>query len=109
MYKRHPVLFTSIAVPTAIVASLGVSLLLLLGYDASTYADKHLDTVAVSPLALDPERGGKKNLKVAKVLVDDEDEQCVASSKKQRLVVVGGGWGVSCGSLGSLSGLKEAD
>ena len=60
MYKRHPILFTSIAVPSVIAASLGVSLLLLLGYDASTYSDRHLDKVAVSSLALDPERGSRR-------------------------------------------------
>lgn len=95
IYRRHPILFASVAVPTVIVASLGVALLALLGYDASTYHEKHLDKVAVSPLALMPERGGKKGLKVAKVLVDDEDQGKDVSAGKQRLVVVGGGWGVS--------------
>jgi NADH dehydrogenase len=51
----------------------------------------------VDPLALRPERGGKKNLKVATVLMDDQDERMIASSGegKKKLVIVGGGWGVS--------------
>ena len=35
-------------------------------------------SVLVNPLALQPERGGAKNLKIARVLVDDE--QCQAST-----------------------------
>lgn len=95
LYRRRPLLFGLLATPVLVTGSLGVCLLGLLGYDASTYADKHLDKVAVNPLALLPTRGGKKNLKVAEALVDDEDEGRRISSKKQRLVVVGGGWGVS--------------
>lgn len=95
LYRRRPLLFSLLAVPTVITASLGIVLIGLLGYDASTYADKDLDKVQVNPLALLPARGGKKNLKVAEALVDDEDEGRRLSSKKQRLVVVGGGWGVS--------------
>jgi hypothetical protein len=56
--------------------------------------------VAVDPLALMPERGGKKGLKVAKVLLDDPAED-VKSGKKQRMVIVGGGWGVSTAILSS--------
>lgn len=85
----------AIAMPTAFCLSMGVGLAGLLAWDASTYSDRHIDRVPVDPLAVTPERGGKKNLKVAKVLVDDSDEKCVKSSKVQRLVIVGGGWGVS--------------
>jgi hypothetical protein len=64
-------------------------------HDAFTYSDKHLDRVPVSPLALNPERGGPKNLPIVKVMVDDEeDEENVRIAEKPRLVIVGGGWGV---------------
>lgn len=104
-YKRRPILFTAIASPVVITASLGLSLLALFAYDASTYQHKHLNRVNVSEMAVEPERGGKKGLKVAKALVDDEDERTAASKGKKRLVIVGGGWGVSASAVmaGSLS------
>ena len=70
-----------------------------MAYDASTYSERKVKRVEVDPLALKPERGGKKNLKVAVVLLDDSDESRRASGKKQRLVIVGGGWGVSASSV----------
>jgi len=64
-------------------------------HDAFTYTDRHVDRVPVSPMALHPERGGPKNLPIAKVLVDDDDdEENKLLSSKPKLVVVGGGWGV---------------
>ena len=80
-----------------VTASLGVTLLVLLGYDASTYGHSTENDHPIDPLALKPERGGKKNLKVASVLMDDQDERMIASSGegKKKLVIVGGGWGVS--------------
>ena len=60
----------------------------------SSYREQHLDRVPVDPMALNPKRGGPKNLKIAEALVDDGDERCKESSTgKQRLVIVGGGWG----------------
>ena len=50
--------------------------------------------VLVNPLALNPERGGKKNLKIARILMDDEEDAAHASQlKKPKLVILGGGWG----------------
>ncbi|GAA6062318.1 hypothetical protein JCM10212_006870 [Sporobolomyces blumeae] len=95
-YRRHPYWFALGVSPIVITASLGVTLLVLLGYDASTYSHSSPhDGQRVDPLALRPERGGKKNLKVAQVLMDDQDERMVKSSGegKQKLVIVGGGWG----------------
>lgn len=67
-------------------------------HDAFTYSEKHLERVPVSPLALHPERGGPKNLPVARVQVDDEeDEENKMLAEKPKLVIVGGGWGVSKG------------
>ena len=48
----------------------------------------------MDPLALNPKRGGPKGLKIAEVLVDDNDGGLRdASAGKQKLVIVGGGWG----------------
>lgn len=64
-------------------------------HDAFTYSEKHIERVPVSPLALHPEKGGPKNLPVARVQVDDEeDEENKRLAEKPRLVIVGGGWGV---------------
>ncbi|KAF4576647.1 hypothetical protein EYR36_000755 [Pleurotus pulmonarius] len=75
-------------------------------HDAFTYTDKHVERVPVSPLALHPERGGPKNLPVAKVLVaDEEDEENVKLAHKPKLVIVGGGWG----AMGVLETLHPGD
>ncbi|GAA5838676.1 hypothetical protein JCM3766R1_001558 [Sporobolomyces carnicolor] len=94
-YRRHPYWFALGVSPIVVTASLGVTLLVLLGYDASTYSHTSPHDRPVDPLALRPERGGKKHLKVAQVLMDDQDERMIASSGegKKKLVIVGGGWG----------------
>lgn len=66
-------------------------------HDAFTYAEKHIERVPVSPLALHPERGGPKNLPVVNVLLaDEEDEEARKLNERPKLVIVGGGWGVRC-------------
>ncbi|KAL8277059.1 hypothetical protein RQP46_010593 [Phenoliferia psychrophenolica] len=92
-YKRRPIIFACLVSPVIITASLGVVVAGLLAYDASTYQDKLVDRVAPHPLALNPKRGGPKNLKIADVLVDDNDRVVDAAEGKQKLVIVGGGWG----------------
>ncbi|KDR73557.1 hypothetical protein GALMADRAFT_251296 [Galerina marginata CBS 339.88] len=78
----------------------------ILVHDVFTYSDKHVDRVPVSPLALNPERGGPKNLPVARVLVDDEeDEEAKLLAEKPRLVIIGGGWG----AMGVLQTLSPGD
>lgn len=96
-YKRHPGWTAAAATPLVIVGSLGLTLLGLWAYDASTYHHPHDIKVPVDPLALNPERGGKKNLKIATALVDDLDDNRVGASgkDKKKLVIVGGGWAVS--------------
>ena len=64
-------------------------------YDASTYReDLSYSDIPVSEKALIPERGGPKNLPIARELVDDDD--CAENTKlkhKPKLVIVGTGWG----------------
>jgi NADH:ubiquinone reductase (H+-translocating) len=64
-------------------------------YDASTYKELHSAyDVPVAAHALDPPRGGPKNLPIADVLVDDDDcPENEQQRNKPRLVVLGSGWG----------------
>ncbi|KAM6500321.1 hypothetical protein JOM56_003335 [Amanita muscaria] len=78
----------------------------ILVHDAFTYYDKHIDRVPVSPLALHPERGGPKNLPIARVHIeDDEDEEARKLAERPRLVIVGGGWG----AMGVIEHLHPGD
>lgn len=45
--------------------SLGVCILGLLAYDATTYSDRHIGQIPVNPIALSPQLGGEKNLPVS--------------------------------------------
>ncbi|OAK93436.1 hypothetical protein IQ06DRAFT_382780 [Phaeosphaeriaceae sp. SRC1lsM3a] len=64
-------------------------------YDASTYNDDPIAAdVPVSELALNPRRGGPKNLPIADHFVDDDD--CADNKEvkhKPKLVILGTGWG----------------
>ena len=52
-------------------------------------------SVPVAPRALNPERGGSKNLLVLSTLPSDwEDEKNWGLAEKPHLVIVGGGWDV---------------
>lgn len=64
-------------------------------YDASTYReDLSYTDVPVSEDALDPRRGGPKNLPIAEVLVDDDDcPENTMQKHKPKLVILGSGWG----------------
>ncbi|KIM48810.1 hypothetical protein M413DRAFT_61164 [Hebeloma cylindrosporum] len=78
----------------------------ILAHDAFTYNDRHVDRVPINPLALKPERGGPKNLPIARVLIDDgDDEEAKQLAVKPRLVIVGGGWG----AIGVLQSLHPGD
>lgn len=77
---------------------LGVTVLVgvILLHDAFTYSERHTDRVPANPLSLHPRTGGKKNLPILEVNLDeDEDDVKRAMKDKPRLVIVGGGWGVS--------------
>ncbi|WAR63956.1 hypothetical protein PtB15_16B115 [Puccinia triticina] len=91
--------FGSIGVVTA---SCFVCLLGLLAYDATTYSEKNIQPSPVQPLALNPTRGGPKNLKIANYLVGDQDDADFEKlCDKPKLVIIGGGWG-AMGLINSL-------
>ncbi|VBB74075.1 Putative mitochondrial external NADH-ubiquinone oxidoreductase 2 precursor [Podospora comata] len=65
-------------------------------YDATTYVDhaSNKSDLTISQLALNPRRGGPKNLPILEVFIDDEDdEDRKRQTDKPRLVILGGGWG----------------
>lgn len=76
-------------------------------YDATTYReDLSYTDIPVSEKALEPRRGGPKNLPIAEVLVDDDDSDAMARQKhKPKLVILGSGWG----SVALLKTLKPED
>jgi NADH dehydrogenase len=63
-------------------------------YDASTYHENpDVEDIPVSELALNPKRGGPKNLPIAYAHVDDDDSpENRAIKDKPRLVILGTGW-----------------
>jgi NADH dehydrogenase len=64
-------------------------------YDATTYFhDSACDDIPVAERALNPRRGGPKNLCIADVYVDDHDSEIKLNQKdKPKLVILGSGWG----------------
>ena len=76
-------------------------------YDASTYReDLTFTDIGVSEQALEPKRGGPKNLPIAQVLVDDEDcQENINQKDKPKLVILGTGWG----SVAMLKTLNPGD
>ncbi|CAM1511052.1 Fc.00g085650.m01.CDS01 [Cosmosporella sp. VM-42] len=73
----------------------GVGVFAFFIYDASTYKEHPTQSdIDISQIALQPRRGGSKNLPVVEVFLDDEDTQGKRGVKdKPRLVILGGGWG----------------
>lgn len=76
-------------------------------YDASTYRlDLTIEDVPVSEAALNPRRGGPKNLPIVERLVDDNDTEAMLEQKdKPKLVILGTGWG----SVALLKSLNPGD
>lgn len=76
-------------------------------YDATTYKSEYeASELNLSTLALQPERGGPKNLPVVNVMLDDEDDERVRGTQsKPRLVILGTGWG----AVTLLKGINTAD
>ncbi|GAB7346795.1 hypothetical protein MBLNU459_g1892t3 [Dothideomycetes sp. NU459] len=84
--------FTSLGV---FVGVSGVLVLAFFAYDASTYReDPNASDLDVSEYALNPRRGGPKNLPIAEHFVDDDDSAKKKAQKhKPKLVILGTGWG----------------
>ena len=76
-------------------------------YDASTYReDLSFSDIPVSVSALNPRRGGPKNLPIADVFIDDDDCPEMKSQRdKPKLVILGSGWG----SVALLKTLNPSD
>ncbi len=64
-------------------------------YDSTTYKESvNLGDCHVSKAALEPPRGGPKNLPIIQALLDDdENENAEEKKQKPRLVILGSGWG----------------
>ncbi|KAK1148358.1 hypothetical protein N8T08_010169 [Aspergillus melleus] len=73
----------------------GAAVLAFFVYDATTYRERpSAEDIPVSELALNPRRGGPKNLPIAEVLVGDYDtDEMAEQNEKPRLVILGTGWG----------------
>lgn len=96
--QRGPVfrfLYRSLALTGGFILASGGLVLAFFIYDATTYReDLSFSDIPVSTLALNPRRGGPKNLPIAEVLVDDDDcEENVRQKNKPKLVILGSGWG----------------
>ena len=77
------------------VAISGVIVVGFFIYDATTYKEEpDAVDIPVSELALNPRRGGPKNLPIADHFVDDDDcPENKAVKHKPKLVILGTGWG----------------
>ncbi|KAK3940141.1 hypothetical protein QBC46DRAFT_130060 [Diplogelasinospora grovesii] len=77
------------------VLFVGVGIIAFFLYDASTYKTEGVQTdIAVPQMALNPRRGGPKNLPILEVYLDDDDSEEMRRQKnKPKLVILGGGWG----------------
>ena len=88
-------LYRSLALTGGFILISGGLVLAFFIYDATTYReDLTFSDIPVSNLALNPRRGGPKNLPIAEVLVDDDDcEENIRQKNKPKLVILGSGWG----------------
>ncbi|KAJ1033823.1 hypothetical protein NDA16_000033 [Ustilago loliicola] len=89
---RKTLRFTGYTVGS-IVFGLTATTAIILAHDALTYREAHVDKVPLHPLALEPKKGGPKNLPILSSYPEDEqDELSKKLAGKERLVIVGGGW-----------------
>lgn len=77
------------------VAVTGTLVVAFFIYDATTYSEEpNAVDIPVSELALNPKRGGPKNLPIAEHFVDDDDcPENKRAKHKPKLVILGTGWG----------------
>ena len=87
--------YRAAALVGASLTIVGVGIIAFFVYDASTYKEHNTHSdIDVSQLALQPRRGGPKNLPIAEVFIDEDDsEESRKLKNKPRLVILGGGWG----------------
>nr|POE71946.1 external alternative nad(p)h-ubiquinone oxidoreductase b1, mitochondrial [Quercus suber] len=83
--------FTTLGIFVALGGSLVLGFFI---YDATTYsAEPDVADIPVSEYALNPRRGGPKNLPIAEFFVDDDDANMKGQKHKPKLVILGTGWG----------------
>ncbi|OOF98639.1 hypothetical protein ASPCADRAFT_204419 [Aspergillus carbonarius ITEM 5010] len=100
-------LFKSFAYCGFFIVMSGAAVVAFFVYDATTYRENSsAEDIPVSELALNPRRGGPKNLPIAEVLIGDNDSEGRLEQKdKPRLVILGTGWG----SIALLKHLNPGD
>ncbi|EIW68421.1 hypothetical protein TREMEDRAFT_71992 [Tremella mesenterica DSM 1558] len=92
--SAHPVISFCVRLALSSILGIGVVVTVILLHDATTYSERHVDRVPCNPLSLHPRTGGKKNLPIVEVNLDDEEDDAKRAMKdKPKLVVIGGGWG----------------
>lgn len=106
-YPFHSTLYKSFAACGFIIIMSGVAGAAFFIYNATTYRERpSAEDIAVSKLALDPPRGGRRNLPIAEELIGDSDSVSMREqSGKPRLVILGTGWG----SIALLKQLNPGD
>jgi NADH dehydrogenase len=87
--------------------TIGIGIIAFFIYDASTYKEHPTHGhVVIARQALQPRRGGPKNLPIAEDLIDDDNKGSLSGQdRKPRLVILGSGWG----SVALLKGLNPDD
>ncbi|KAI0447374.1 pyridine nucleotide-disulfide oxidoreductase-domain-containing protein [Xylaria telfairii] len=92
--------FLNFAYRSAAILGTGVGFVAVLfaaffAYDSTTYKESvTFGDCHVSEAALDPPRGGPKNLPIIEALLDDDEtDQAQEEKQKPRLVILGSGWG----------------
>ncbi|KLU81764.1 mitochondrial NADH dehydrogenase [Magnaporthiopsis poae ATCC 64411] len=77
------------------IAFVGLGVVAFFLYDASTYKEavEHAE-ICVPQSALNPRRGGPKNLPILEAYLDDQESEATKRHlDKPKLVILGGGWG----------------
>jgi NADH:ubiquinone reductase (H+-translocating) len=100
-------IYRSFAWAGAFILTTGGLVVAFFIYDASTYNETPVvGDVPVSLAALNPPRGGPKNLPIVDTLIDDDDtDESIRQKNKPRLVILGSGWG----SVALLKTLRPED
>ncbi|KAK7751406.1 hypothetical protein SLS62_006662 [Diatrype stigma] len=96
--RRSPILnfaYRSAAILGTGIGFIGFLFAAFFIYDATTYKESiTFGDCDVSAAALEPPRGGPKNLPIIEAFLDDdESEEARRNKDKPRLVILGGGWG----------------